>query len=112
MPAGDMRLYESLYHGSELLTEVTLYTQFETTVQWRALYAGGGVTVYFWPTSNVPFFHPFRGDFLFFVGFDFGGVEIGFRHVCAHGITPFLFRHRFYSASDEALNQVFIRFGG
>lgn len=74
-------------------------------------YIGGGMKTYAVRSSyNIFEMWPMRIDYTFIFGIKSGIVDIGFRHLCSHPVTPYVTHNRITSPVDGAFTEIYLRF--
>jgi hypothetical protein len=83
-------------------------------VSWGPLFAGGSMNVPVWYTGDLSFW-PIQLSSTFTAGLDFGVVRLGWKHNCAHPVTPYLPIVEYWEGElvpyfDSAYDELFVTF--
>jgi hypothetical protein len=81
---------------------------------WGFLYIGGdlGVTVWNFPSNDIPSFWPDRLQSVVRAGVRFGGIEIGWSHLCTHPVMPYQPLIHEQAIWDGLYDEIHIKFSG
>jgi hypothetical protein len=81
---------------------------------WGVLYLGGdlGVTVWNCPSDGIPSFWPDRLQSTVRAGIRFGGIEIGWSHLCTHPVMPYQPLINEQAIWDGAYDEIHVKFSG
>jgi len=83
-------------------------------VSWGPLFAGGSMQVPVWKDSRALNFWPSQLISTTDLGLEVGPVRLGWRHTCAHPVTPYLVGWRggqLVPRWDSAYDMVYLRIG-
>ena len=104
--SGNMYSSEYDYIRDESVYYIALDTEL---VFFNHFFIGGVVKTYIQDNQNSISYLPFESNYLFRTGFRYKHIEIGFKHGCGHGISPWPQSYKSQGYSDYSYEEFYIR---
>jgi len=89
-----------------------MYLDMDAYIQYSVLWVQFGMKTYSWFyewESLIPVYWPARTDFRMAIGFTFGILTVGLRHLCSHSIDPY---GRITDPVDGFYDEIFLKLKG
>ena len=88
LPSGGMELYDNPVPEVFDLTG-SFYVELGAEISWGCFFAGGSMKVPMWWEEGSASFWPYQLLSVVNAGVRWKGIELGWRHACAHAVIPF-----------------------
>jgi len=111
LPKGVFKTYENEYLKDQLCFNQVFYTRLESYFHLKSFYIGGEIETVVKKLKYGYTFFPEKSTYKMALGFDFDGVELGFRHYCIHPTIPYI-HPDLQPAWKGSYEEIFIRFSG
>jgi hypothetical protein len=110
LPSGGFVLYEA---PDFINAKGSYYIDFQAEiVAWDLLYISGGIKTYIWDQGGEWTFWPHSTLYNVGAGLRLGLLTVGWRHFCAHPVTPYSILYDPQLQGEGSWDEIFVRMEG